>query len=76
MVYFNPLPGIVTWVKATIPTPNGSITVNWELKQDGVFEASISANFHLEVVPILNPNIAESAIIQVSDKVAILEPDF
>ncbi|MDD4097571.1 MAG: alpha-L-rhamnosidase C-terminal domain-containing protein [Lentisphaeria bacterium] len=72
MVYFNPMPGDVTWVKAHIPTPNGYIYVDWNIRADGVFAASISANYPLEVIPILNPGIAESAIITVSEKVAIL----
>ncbi len=72
MVYFNPMPGDVTWVKAHIPTPNGFIAVDWNLRADGVFAASISANYPLEVIPILNPNIAESAIITVSEKVSVL----
>ena len=72
MVYFNPMPGDVTWVKAHIPTPNGYIYVDWNIRPDGVFAASISANYPLEVIPILNPAIAETAVITVSEKVAIL----
>ena len=75
MVYFNPLPGDVTWAKASIPTPNGSISVSWSLRPDGVFDASISATFPLEVIPLLNPEIAESALFKVSENISILAPE-
>jgi hypothetical protein len=75
MIYFNPLPGDVTWAKATIPTPNGTISVNWSLRPDGVFDASLSATFPLEVIPLLNPAIAESALFKVSENVTVLAPE-
>ena len=75
MIYFNPLPGKVTWAKASVPTPNGTISVNWSLRPDGVFDASLSATFPLEVIPLLNPDIAESALFKVSDNVSILAPE-
>ena len=75
MIYFNPLPGDVTWAKATIPTPNGTISVNWSLRPDGVFDASLSATFPLEVIPLLNPAIAESALFKVSENITVLAPE-
>ena len=68
----NPLPQTVTWAKASIPTPNGTISVNWSLRPDGVFDASISATFPLEVIPLLNPEIAESALFKVSENITVL----
>ena len=75
MVFFNPMPLAVPWVKAGIPTPHGHINVEWQMRADGVFEAAISATYPLEVIPILNPKIAETAILSVSEKVAILAQD-
>ncbi len=72
MVYFNPQAGEVTWAKATVPTPHGSIQVAWELKGDGIFEATINANYPVSVVPVLSPDVAETATINVNDKVTIL----
>ncbi len=75
MVYFNPIPGDVTWARGVVPTPNGSITVHWKLEDDGIFNVSISATFDLEVIPVLEPGIAEQAIFNVSEKVSIMTSD-
>ena len=72
MAYFNPLVGLTDWVKARIPTPRGHITVDWRATGSGEFEATIEASHPLEVIPILSPGIAESAVIHVSDEVSIL----
>ncbi|MCK5801721.1 MAG: hypothetical protein KAI66_02765 [Lentisphaeria bacterium] len=71
-VYFNPLLGAVSWVKANVPTPYGAISVEWAINEDSVFEASISADFPLEVIPMLESAVAEDAILHVSDNVSIL----
>ncbi|NOY81673.1 MAG: hypothetical protein GXP31_11815 [Kiritimatiellaeota bacterium] len=71
-VYFNPfLPG-AEWVKAEVPTPYGRIAVEWRLAGDGQLEANIDANYPLEVIPLLDPKVAESATVHVSDDVTIL----
>jgi len=70
--FFNPLPGVAQWVKAQIPTPYGHILVEWELKPNGEFEAVVDANYPLEVIPILDPRISESAIVHVGPDVSIL----
>ncbi|MBR6372415.1 MAG: family 78 glycoside hydrolase catalytic domain [Victivallales bacterium] len=75
MVYFNPTPGDVSWARGTIPTPSGSITVSWRLEDDGIFNVNISATYILEVIPVLEPGIAEQAIFNVSDKVSIMAPE-
>ncbi|MBR0458869.1 MAG: family 78 glycoside hydrolase catalytic domain [Victivallales bacterium] len=72
MVYFNPMPGHVTWAKGSIPTPHGTIQVSWKIREDNVFEVSISANYPVSVVPVLSPEVAETAVFSVSDKVTIL----
>jgi len=72
MVYFNPLVGVVDWVKAHIPTPYGHINVDWRLGDNGECDVSIEANYPLEVIPVLAPGISETATIHVSDEVSIL----
>ncbi len=71
-VYFNPYLKVVQQVQAQIPTPYGRITVHWRIKENGELECSIDANYPLEVVPMLDPAIADSATLRVSDDVAIL----
>ena len=70
-VYFNPLTAGVNTMKATVPTPYGHIMVEWELKDDGQLEAVIDANYPLSVIPELEPDIAPSALIRVSDEVTV-----
>jgi hypothetical protein len=70
-VYFNPLTSGVHSVKAKIPTPYGQIMVEWELKEGNQLEAIVDANYPLAVIPELEPGIAESAVIHVSDEVSI-----
>ncbi len=75
MVYFNPMPGDVSWVKASIPTPQGTIKVYWNLDDSGLFKVTINANYVLEVVPVMAPGIAKSCVFNVNDKVSILTPE-
>lgn len=75
MVYFNPMPGDVSWAKASIPTPHGYIFVHWKLLDDGTFNVTINSNYLLEVIPVLAPGIAKTAIFNVGDKVSILAQD-
>ena len=71
-VYFNPMPGDVIWLKASIPTPHGHIMVHWKLKDDGKFKVTINANYVLEVIPVLAPGIANDVEFTVNDKVSIM----
>ncbi len=74
--YFNPLPGIVRWLKIQLPTAYGRIIVEWELQAEGQFEAVIDANYPLEIIPVLPPRLSEHATIHVSPDVTILaEPE-
>lgn len=75
MVYFNPTPGDVSWARGTIPTPSGSISVSWRLEENGIFNVNISSTYILEVIPVLDPGIAEQAVFNVSDKVSIMAPE-
>ena len=75
MVYFNPMPGDVSWVKASIPTPQGTIKVYWNLDESGLFKVTINANYLLEVVPVMAPGIAKSCVFNVNDKVSIMAPE-
>lgn len=70
--YFSPILDVVASVKARIPTPYGHINVEWHRKDGSSFEAVIDANFPLDVIPVLDPGIAEIATIHVSDDVTIL----
>ncbi|NMA42442.1 MAG: family 78 glycoside hydrolase catalytic domain [Oligosphaeraceae bacterium] len=74
-VVFNPCPKACAWVKAKIPTPKGSIRVEWRKNVEQVFVANISATYPLEIIPILDPEVAEKAEFQVSDNITILTPD-
>ncbi len=74
-VYFNPLPGKTTWVKAQIPTPTGPLSVEWKLLEDGSFEAAIGAQSHISVIPIMPPELAEKTTLNVNDKVTILQEE-
>jgi len=71
-VIFNPILNHLSEIKAEIPTPYGKITINWQF-QDGLeLEVTINSNYPLEVIPILDPEIAASATFHVSDEVSIL----
>ncbi|MFO7821663.1 MAG: alpha-L-rhamnosidase C-terminal domain-containing protein, partial [Lentisphaeria bacterium] len=70
-IYFNPLTANLSSVKATIPTPYGHIMVDWKYTKDGQLEALIDANYPLSVIPELEPKVAKSAFIRVSDEVTV-----
>jgi hypothetical protein len=74
-VYFNPLLTAVEWCRAQIPTPRGTIQVDWGFRESGELEILIDANFSLEVIPLLNPDIISDAIMHVSDEVIIAYPE-
>ena len=74
-VYFNPLPGKVTWVKAQVPTPAGLLSIEWKLLEDGSFEAAIGAQSHISVIPVIPPELAEKTTLNVNDKVTILQEE-
>ena len=70
-VYFSPLFADVNWAKATIPTVHGYINVNWRQQEDGMYTANISANYPLEVITTLSPEVAQSLTVSVSENVTI-----
>ncbi len=69
--FFNPCTNLVDSLKARIPTPYGEILVEWEVTDEGQLEAVIDASYPLAVIPELEPGLAESATIHVSDEVTI-----
>lgn len=71
-VFFSPTPQACAWVKAQIPTPLGRLKVEWKKNMQQEFEVNISANYPVEIIPVLDPDIAEIAVFQVSDEVSIL----
>ena len=71
-VFFNPILSAASWVRAKIPTPHGSITAEWQVQDSGELVFVIDADYPLEVIPLLSPDVSESAIIHVSDQVTIL----
>ena len=74
-VYFNPMPGDVSWLKVSIPTPHGHIMLHWKLQDDENFTVTINSNYLLEVIPVLAPGIAKGVVFKVNDKVSILTPE-
>lgn len=73
-VYFNPLLTAVEWARAQIHTPLGVIHIDWGYQESGELEISIDATYGLELLPLLNRDVAATAVIKVSNQVTILEP--
>ncbi|MEA2012802.1 MAG: alpha-L-rhamnosidase C-terminal domain-containing protein [Verrucomicrobiota bacterium] len=70
-VYFNPSFDSVEQVKAHIPTPHGRINVEWEAYEGKPPEIVLDANYPLDVIPLLDPDVAAEAIFHVSDDITI-----
>ena len=73
VAYFNPLAGRVGSVRALVPTPSGHVSVSWEMRDDGAFEAEIAASYPLEIIPVLPSGLAARATIHVNDNVNVLQ---
>ncbi|MBP5638145.1 MAG: hypothetical protein J6X55_01605 [Victivallales bacterium] len=71
-IFFQPCLDGFSWCRASIPTPQGKITLSWELDANDVLEITIQANYPLDVIPVLSPQYASKAIFHVSDTVSIL----
>ncbi len=72
-IYFNPVLTACEWVRAKIRFQQGTIAVDWSHQESGELEIRIDADFPLEVVPQLDPNVAANANIHISDDVTIIE---
>ncbi len=72
-IFFNPVLTACEWAKAKIRTPQGNIRAEWSHLESGELEIRIDADFPLEVIPKLDPNIAAKAIVHISDNVNIVE---
>jgi hypothetical protein len=72
-IYFNPILTACEWAKAKIRTPHGNIKAEWSHLETGELEIRIDADFPLEVIPKLDPNVAANAIVHISEGVNIVE---
>ena len=74
-VYFNPILDGVAWVKAEIPTPHGTISVNWCRQEDGELRVVINSSYPVEVIPQLDASVLAQATFSVGDDVSIMVAD-
>ena len=73
---FDPvLTGAVDWVRVEVPTIHGHIMAEWRLSPEKQLEVALDASFPVEIAPILDPAISETATFHVSDDVTILAPE-
>jgi hypothetical protein len=73
-VYFNPLLTATEWARAQLSTAQGVISVDWAFNEEGELEIVIESSFPLEVIPLLDSAIADSATFHVSEAVTLLQP--
>ena len=71
-VYFNPMPGTVEWVKSKIPTPHGTISVDWTSNREGGLDIEIKANYELDVISELPPELVAVSTVHVSEEINII----
>jgi hypothetical protein len=71
-VYFNPLPGAVEWVKSKIPTPHGYISVDWATNREGGLDIEIKANYEVDVISQLPPELIAVSTVHVSEEINII----
>lgn len=72
-VVFEPLlTAGIDWVKTKIPTVHGHIMVEWRINKEKQLEAAIDASYPVDLIPVLDPEVAESATFHVSDEIHIL----
>ena len=74
-VYFNPLLNATEWVQAQIPTKHGQIRVEWSFEEADRLEIVIDADYLLEVVPTLPPEMTKIVTFHVGELVSILAQD-
>ncbi len=73
-VYFNPDIKAAKRVKIVFPTNYGRIRVDWKMEDDETFTVKIDANYPLEVVPILPPEIEGKTTLMLGKTVVVLDP--
>jgi len=71
-VYFSPLPGTTEWIKANISTPHGNLKIDWVTNRDGGLDIEIKANYNVDVITQLSPEMAELSTFHVNDDVNII----
>jgi len=74
-VYFCPAADLVKGVKMALPTAHGRIKVDWKVDDKGNLEAKIDANYPLNVVPQLPPELMEKTTLLLGKQVIVLDPD-
>jgi len=72
-IYFNPNLAAMEWATASVPTPKGSIKVDWHFRETGELEVSLEATYPLEVVAQLDPNVASKTILKVGENGSVLK---
>ena len=72
-IYFNPNLAAMEWATASVPTPKGSIKVDWHFRETGELEVTLEATYPLEVVAQLDPSVASKTILKVGENVSVLK---
>ena len=75
-VVFAPqfLPGM-KWLKAVLPTPLGTLAVEWHFTEEDTLDISITSSYGVEVEPIIDEAYADRVTLNVSSSVIIRTPD-
>jgi len=74
-VYFCPATHLVSSVKMALPTAHGRIKVDWKIDEQGNFEARIDANYPLNIVPQLPPELEDKTTLLLGKQVIVLDPN-
>lgn len=74
-IYFNPAYKLVNNAKGRILTPYGRINVEWRKNEKSEMEVSIDANYPLDVLPMLPPDVLESCVFSLGPNVNMLDPE-
>lgn len=74
-IYFCPDIKAASRVKIVFPTTYGKIKIDWKLDEDGTFTVKIDANYPLEVVPQLPPEVEGKTTLMLGKSVVVLDPD-
>ncbi len=72
-VYFNPNLTAMESATASVPTPHGTIKLDWRFTDEGELHMSIDANYKLDVVAQLVPELAAQTVMKIGENVTILK---
>ncbi len=75
-VIFAPqfLPGM-KWLKTIVPTPLGTLAVEWHFTEDDALDISISSSYGVEVDPVIDEAYADRVTFNVSSSVIVRLPE-